>query len=96
MNSFNERWFQGWDATPEDQRVKFINLARSIQAHPDYETKFLGNTDPQKQDLAFDKIFEEVISRNRRKELDLYRLLQDDSFRIAMQDTIKRILIRGV
>lgn len=96
VNSFNERWFQGWDATPEDQRVKFINMARSIQAHPDYESKYLGNTDPQKQELAFDKIFEEVISKNRRNELELYKLLQDNSFRIAMQDTLKRILVRGV
>ncbi len=26
IKSFNERWFQGWEATPEDQRVKFISL----------------------------------------------------------------------
>jgi len=32
IKSFNERWFQGWEATPEEQRVKFINLAQSMKA----------------------------------------------------------------
>jgi type I restriction enzyme, R subunit len=27
VSAFNERWFAGWDATPEEQRVKFINIA---------------------------------------------------------------------
>ena len=39
IQSFNESWFQGWEATPEDQRVKFISLTKSIQAHPDFQSK---------------------------------------------------------
>ena len=39
---FNERWFHGWDATPEDQRVKFISLADKIKEHPDYKKKYEG------------------------------------------------------
>ncbi len=26
ISSFNERWFQGWNATPEEQRVKFFSI----------------------------------------------------------------------
>lgn len=97
IRNFNERWFYGWEATPEDQRVKFVNLAKSIQSHPDYVAKYLGNSDPQKQEIAFNKIFDDVISKHRKTELDLYRLLsQDESFRIAMQDTLKRILNKGI
>lgn len=96
INSFNERWFQGWEATPEEQRVKFVNLAKNIQEHPDYESKYLGNTDPQKQEIAFNKIFDDIISKNRRTELELYRLLQDNSFRMSMQDTLKRMLGKGM
>ena len=27
IRTFNERWFHGWDATPEDQRVKLVTLS---------------------------------------------------------------------
>jgi len=46
IRSFNERWFQGWSATPEEQRVKFVNIVNSIRAHPDYTAKYEDNTDP--------------------------------------------------
>ena len=34
IKNFNERWFQGWSATPEEQKVKFINIAESVKTHP--------------------------------------------------------------
>lgn len=93
INSFNERWFQGWEATPEEQRVKFVTLAKSIQAHPDYLEKYSENTDAQNREIAFKKIFDDVMAQQRKIELDLYKkVTQDDSFRIAMQDTLKRML----
>jgi type I restriction enzyme R subunit len=43
--------------------------------------------------MAFKKIFDEVVGKQRKNELDLYRLIsQDEAFKLAMQDTIKRIL----
>lgn len=36
INSFNERWFQGWSSTPENQRVTLINLGKSIEAHQNF------------------------------------------------------------
>lgn len=93
INSFNERWFHGWDATPEEQRVKFVSLAKSIQAHPDYLEKYSGNSDAQNREIAFKKIFDDVMAQQRKLELELYKkVTQDDAFRIAMQDTLKRIL----
>jgi len=93
IKSFNERWFQGWEATPEEQRVKFINLAQSMKAHPDYKEKYSENSDVQNREIAFKKIFDDVMSKQRKSELDLYRLIaKDDAFKIAMQDTLKRIL----
>ncbi len=92
IKSFNERWFQGWEATPEDQRVKFINLTKSIQAHPDFQTKVAENTDEQNKDLAFKKILDDVMSKQRKQELDLYRLYaKDDAFYRAFFDTMKRM-----
>ncbi len=93
IQSFNERWFQGWDATPDEQRVKFVNLARKMQQHPDFKEKYADNADVQNREIAFGKIFDEVMGKQRKNELDLYRLLsQDESFKVAMQDTIKRML----
>jgi type I restriction enzyme R subunit len=92
INSFNERWFQGWEATPEDQRVKFIGLAKSIQAHPDFKVKVEENFDEQNKDLAFQKILDDVMSKQRKQELDLYRLYaKDEAFHKAFFDTMKRI-----
>ena len=92
IKSFNERWFQGWEATPDDQRVKFISLTKSIQAHPDFITKVAENTDEQNKDLAFKKILDDVMSKQRKQELDLYRLYaKDDAFYRAFFDTMKRM-----
>ncbi|WP_397362969.1 type I restriction endonuclease subunit R [Olleya sp. R77988] len=92
IQSFNERWFQGWEATPEDQRVKFISLTKSIQAHPDFQSKVAENTDEQNKNLAFQKILDDVMSKQRKQELDLYRLYaKDDAFKTAFFDTMKRM-----
>lgn len=91
--TFNERWFDGWDATPEEQRIKFVNLAQSMRAHKDFQEKYANNEDAENREIAFVKIFEEVMGLQRRKELDLYRKVsKDESFKIAMMDTIRRIL----
>jgi len=94
IKAFNERWFQGWEATPEEQRVKFIHLAQSMKLHPDFKEKYSENGDTQNREIAFKKIFDEVMSKQRKSELDLYRLIaKDDAFKLAMQDTLKRILL---
>jgi type I restriction enzyme R subunit len=93
INSFNEKWFQGWDVTPEQQREKFVQWAKNMQSHPDYNTKYAENADSQNRDIAFDKIFADVMSKQRKNEMDLYKkLTQDDAFIFAMKDTLKRIL----
>jgi type I restriction enzyme R subunit len=93
IRSFNERWFQGWEATPDEQRVKFVNIAQSMQAHPDFNEKYSDNPDTQNRDFAFLRIFDDVMSKQRKTELDLYRLIsKDEAFKSAMQDTLKRIL----
>lgn len=93
IKTFNERWFHGWEATPEDQRIKFISLGKYIYAHPDYKTKVAENKDVQNRDLALKKIMDEVMSQQRRKELDLYKLYaKDESFYQAFFDTMKRLV----
>jgi type I restriction enzyme R subunit len=93
IKSFNEKWFQGWEATPEDQRVKFVNLARKIKEHADYLTKYQNNPDEQNRNIAFNKMFEDVMAQQRKIELDLYRLIStDNSSKMALIDTMKRMV----
>lgn len=93
IRHFNERWFQGWSATPEEQRVKFVHFADSIKAHPDFDEKYKNNPDVQNREIAFSKIFEDVMLQNRRSELELYKLLaNDDSFKRAMQQSLRMVV----
>jgi type I restriction enzyme R subunit len=93
IRSFNERWFQGWSATPEEQRVKFLNIVDSVKAHPDFEEKFSDNPDPYARELAFEKIMKDVMLRRRKEELELYKLhAQDDAFRLALYHSVREVL----
>ncbi|MCY4380986.1 MAG: DEAD/DEAH box helicase family protein [Proteobacteria bacterium] len=93
IKSFNERWFQGWSATPEEQRIKFVSLAESIRFHPDFETKYKYNDDRQNRKLAFDKIFEDVIMNTRRNEMYLYKkLTHDPAFKAALQHSMRKLI----
>ena len=93
IRNFNERWFQGWSATPEEQRIKFIHLADSIKAHPDNEEKYKNNKDTQNRALAFENIFNDVMLKNRKNELALYKLLASDgAFKSAMQESLRQMI----
>jgi len=93
IKAFNDRWFHGWEATPDDQKVKFVSLSKSIQQHPDYALKVANNIDVQNKELALRSILDEVMAQQRKNELDLYRLyVQDDGFKQAFYNTMKRML----
>jgi type I restriction enzyme R subunit len=93
VNTFNERWFQGWSATPEEQRIKFVNIAESVKAHPDYEDKYKNNADPHNRELAFEKILKEIMLQRRKDELELYKLFAgDDAFKSSWKRSIQRIV----
>ncbi len=90
---FNERWFSGWEATPEEQRMKLIQMYQSISQHSDYDRKYAQNPDEQNRDLALQKMIDEVLSKQRRQELGLYKLhAKDDGFKQAFFITMKRML----
>jgi len=96
IRTFNERWFQGWSATPEEQRVKFINIAESVRAHPDYQRKYKDNPDPQNRGLAFEKMLGDVMLQRRKDELELYKLFANDpGFKAAWQRSLERVVSQG-
>ncbi|MCM0612174.1 type I restriction endonuclease subunit R [Marinobacter sediminum] len=93
VRTFNERWFQGWSATPEEQKVKFINIAESIKQHPDFEAKYQNNPDPHNRELAFEKMLKEVMLRRRKDELELYKMFAGDpAFKAAWMQNMQRMV----
>lgn len=93
VRAFNERHFAGWEATPEEQRVKFINIAKHVMRHADYKAQVEDNPDSQNRQLALERLIQQAISVERRRELDLYkRYASDPDFKRAFDASIFRML----
>ena len=93
VRAFNERHFAGWEATPEEQRVKFINIAKHVISHADYKAQVEDNPDSQNKQLALERLIQQAISVERRRELDLYkRYASDPDFKRAFDASIFRML----
>ena len=93
VRAFNERWFQGWSATPEEQRVRLLNMAKSIKSHPDFEDKYKNNTDPHNQNLAFEKLLKETMLKRRKDDLEFYKLFaNDEAFKAALMKSMQHIV----
>ena len=93
VRAFNERHFAGWEATPEEQRVKFINIAKHVMNHADYKAQVEDNPDTQNRQLALERLIQQAISVERRRELDLYkRYAGDPDFKRAFDASISRLL----
>lgn len=94
VRTFNERHFAGWEATPEEQRVKFINIAKHVVSHADYKAQVEDNKDTQNRQLALERLIQLAISTERRRELDLYkRYASDADFKRAFDASISRMLM---
>jgi type I restriction enzyme R subunit len=93
IRRFNEHWFQGWSATPEKQRIKFVNIVESVKTHPDFGSKYRDNSDPYTKEIAFEKILQEVMLKRRKDKLELYKLFASDpSFKAAWTESAKSML----
>ncbi len=89
--AFNERWFEAWQATPEEARVKMMKSQTEAAAHPDLQTQVLENPDGQNKLMAFERIMQRVMLQQRRQDLSLYQLYtQDEGFRTAYNTAVLR------
>ncbi|WP_308872887.1 type I restriction endonuclease subunit R [Thiothrix subterranea] len=93
IRTFNERWFQGWSATPEEQRVRLLSMAESIKSHPDFNDKYQNEHDPHNQHLAFEKLFKEVMLQRRKDDLEFYKLFAGDTaFKTSLMQSMQRMV----
>lgn len=93
IRTFNERWFQGWSTTPEEQRVRLLSMAESIKSHPDFHDKYQNEHDPHNQHLAFEKLFKEVMLQRRKDDLEFYKLFAGDAaFKTSLMQSMQRMV----
>jgi type I restriction enzyme, R subunit len=91
--AFNDRFFSGWDATPQEQRVKLINIMRHVTRNPNYQAQVVNNPDEQNRRIALEQLIQQAINQERRRELDLYKhYASDPEFKQAFDASIMRVL----
>lgn len=90
--AFNERWFSAWSATPEEQRVKLVNIVERVKQSADYEKQVVNNPDEQNRRLALEALINQAVLAQRKTDMELYTLRQDEAFKQAFNETIMRIL----
>ena len=96
IKAFNDRYFAGWDATPEEQRVKFLNIAKHVMDHADYKAQVQDNPDVQGRELALKNLIKNAVMMERKRELELYKkYASDPDFEKAFDASIARLLVMG-
>jgi type I restriction enzyme R subunit len=92
IRSFNEKYFADRGGTAEEQRVKFISLSHTIRDHVDFEPKVANNPDQMTSELAFKKIVHEVMVRQWRQDIELYKLFaKDEAFASSFVGALRRV-----
>ena len=93
LKEFNERWFTGWEATPEDQKTKLISVAKAVSDDDDYKTLVVGNPDQQAVDALMIDIIDRIIRQKRKGDNSLYKeYQQNEGFKVNFRNVIIRML----
>lgn len=92
LAEFNERWFKGWDAAPDDQKAKLVSITKAVAEDDDYQNLVVGNPDKQAVDEALGIIIDRVMRKKRKGDMSLYKAYQDDGFKHDLRIVIDRML----
>lgn len=93
LADFNERWFKGWDATPDDQKAKMIGVAKAVANDEDYQTLVVGNPDQQAVAEAMITIVDRIMRKQRKGDMSLYKeYQQNEGFKHNFIGVIDRML----
>jgi len=93
LKEFNQRWFNGWDATPDDQKMKLVSVAQAVAADEDYQTLVVGNPDQQAVDDLMITIIDKIMRKKRKGDNSLYKeYQQNEGFKADFRSVITRML----
>lgn len=92
IKQFNEKYFKGWDATPDEQKAKLLTLAKQVVGDADYQL-IEGNPDQQ----AVDKLMYEIIGRQvrsmRKGDKSFYKEYKDsEQFQYGLFKALNKII----
>ena len=97
LDEFNERYFKGWDATPDEQKVKFLNVVNAVAKDKDYQELVIGNPDQQAVDVAMAKIIDTAVRNMRKSDMSLYKSYQqDEGFKDGFRTVVIKMLENSV
>ena len=92
LQEFNDKWFKGWDTTPEEQKVKLTAIVNAIKQDNDYLSLIVGNPDKQAAEEALDKIIDRIVRRQRQKDMSLYKEYMNEDFKINFRSLVTRMI----
>ena len=89
VRQFNEHWFKGWDATPDEQKAKLINLSKMVTADADYQL-VEGNPNQQASDEVLARIIKKQLIAMRKGDKSLYKEYKaSEAFQHGMLQAVK-------
>lgn len=91
LEEFNERWFKGWSATPEDQKAKFMNVTKVVANDKDYQELVVGNPDQQAVNTALAMIIDKAVRKMRQSDMALYKSYQQNE---GFKDGFRSVIIK--
>lgn len=96
LKDFNDRFFKGWKAAPEDQKTKLVNIAKAVAEDQDYKDLVMGNADTAQANKKQDEIIDRMVRRGKRGDLSFYKeYLQNEDFKNGIHAMIGKILENG-
>jgi type I restriction enzyme R subunit len=93
LEEFNERWFRGWDASPEDQKAKLLSISKAVTEDKDYQELIVGNPDQESVDKLMGKIIDGIIRKKRSGDMSLYREYQQNE---GFKENFRNLIVRMV
>ncbi|MBO7598807.1 MAG: type I restriction endonuclease subunit R [Bacteroidales bacterium] len=93
IKDFNERWFQGWNTTPDDQKATLIILANAVMNDAAYKSQIVGNPDSEAVTIAMNEIIDRAIRRQKSADMSLYKeYYQNEGFKDHFRLLINRMI----
>ena len=93
VKEFNEHWFKGWNATPDEQKAKFLVIAKAVKADQRYESLVVGNPNMQAVNELMSQIINTAVIHQRKSDMSLYKQWREsEDFRADFEAVVRRML----
>jgi len=93
IKAFNEHWFKGWNATPDEQKAKFLVIAKAVKADQRYGSLVVGNPNEQAVDELMSQIINTAVIHQRKSDMSLYRQWREsEDFRADFEAVVRRMI----